>query len=143
MKLEVVNFNKATGREYTKLQLKNKWDVFKNGWTVWKQLIGKEIGLGWNTNLKTIDAPNEWWLRKLEVYPNVAKFCKEGTDAEMKGKFYRMFMNTTTMGDTGDHAWTPSSNALPSDGCELNNNDTIVLDNDLVDEDAVKVTHES
>ena len=63
----ILNFNKATGREYGKLQLKNKWDALKNDWKLWKQLIGKETGLGWNAQLKTIDAPEDWWLSKLEV----------------------------------------------------------------------------
>ena len=63
----IVSFNKATGREYSKLQLKNKWDALKNDWKLWKQLIGKETGLGWNAQLKTIDAPEDWWLSKQEV----------------------------------------------------------------------------
>ncbi|KAK3229569.1 hypothetical protein Dsin_001450 [Dipteronia sinensis] len=49
-------------------------------------------------------------------------------------------MNTTA---TGDHVWAPSSNVLPSDGCEPIDNDIIVLDNYLVDEDLVKVTFDA
>ncbi|KAK2659747.1 hypothetical protein Ddye_006280 [Dipteronia dyeriana] len=68
------------------------------------------------------------------------KFLKEDIDVEMEGKFDRMFMNTIA---TGDHVWAPLPSVLPSDGCEPIDNDTIVLDNDLVDEDPVKVTHDA
>ena len=64
----VKNFCKATGREYSKLQLKNKWDALKNDWKLWKDLIGKETGLGWNIQKKTIDASPEWWQSKLKVW---------------------------------------------------------------------------
>ena len=63
----VANFCKRTNRMYTKVQLKNKWDALKNDWKLWKQLIAKETGLGWNDKKKTIDAPEEWWEKKLEV----------------------------------------------------------------------------
>jgi hypothetical protein len=39
----------------------------KKEWNIWKRLIGKEIGLGWDSVKKTIDAPDEWWEKKLQV----------------------------------------------------------------------------
>ncbi|KAK2633773.1 hypothetical protein Ddye_028565 [Dipteronia dyeriana] len=63
----VKNFNKTTGNEYNKVQLKNRWDTLKSDWKLWRDLIGKETGLGWNAKLKTIDALEEWWHRKLQV----------------------------------------------------------------------------
>ncbi|KAK2646637.1 hypothetical protein Ddye_021832 [Dipteronia dyeriana] len=63
----VKNSNKTTGKEYNKVQLKNKWDTLKSEWKLWRDLIGKETGLGWNAKLKTIDAFEEWWRRKLQV----------------------------------------------------------------------------
>ena len=47
---------KATGKDYTRPQLKNKWDGLKNEWKLWKQLKGKETGLGWNIKKNTSDA---------------------------------------------------------------------------------------
>ncbi|KAK2646379.1 hypothetical protein Ddye_021574 [Dipteronia dyeriana] len=119
----IVNFNKETGREYTKLQLKNKWDALKSDWKLWKQLIGKETRLGWNPQLKTIDASEEWWLSKLEVHPGASKFRKEGIDVEMKVKLDKMFMNITA---TGDYAWTPSSGILPSNDCQILDDDHVI-----------------
>ncbi|CAL8995960.1 unnamed protein product, partial [Prunus brigantina] len=46
--------------------LKNKWDALNEQWKIWKELIGKEIGLGWNSKLGTIDASDEWWHNKIE-----------------------------------------------------------------------------
>jgi len=61
-------FNEATKRVYKRQQLKNKWDALKNDWKLWKELIGKETGLGWNIKKNTIDASEEWWHNKLQVY---------------------------------------------------------------------------
>ncbi|KAK0570552.1 hypothetical protein LWI29_003077 [Acer saccharum] len=63
----VKNFNKTTGKEYNKVQLKNRWDTLKNDWKLWRDLVGKETGLGWNAKLKNIDASEKWWHRKLQV----------------------------------------------------------------------------
>ncbi|KAL5560496.1 hypothetical protein UlMin_036707 [Ulmus minor] len=106
------NFNTTTGRMYTKPQLKNKWDALKIDWKVWKDLIGKETGLGWNSKKKTVDASNDWWQSKLQKYPQVSKFRKESIAPEMEKKFDRMFMNTTV---TRDYAWTPASGFVPSE----------------------------
>lgn len=57
----IKNFCKAMGKEYNKLQLKNKWDALKNDWKLWKDLVGKEIGVGQNIQNKMIDASPEWW----------------------------------------------------------------------------------
>ncbi|KAK2638889.1 hypothetical protein Ddye_026684 [Dipteronia dyeriana] len=61
----VKNFYKTTRKEYNKVQLKNRWDTLKSNWKLWRDLVGKETGLGWNAKLKTIDASEEWWHRKL------------------------------------------------------------------------------
>ena len=53
----VVNFSKETGNNYDKTQLKNKWDGLKTEWKLWKELVGKETGLGWNPSKGTVDAP--------------------------------------------------------------------------------------
>ncbi|CAN6544943.1 unnamed protein product [Malus baccata var. baccata] len=40
------NFKAETGHDYERKQLKNKWDALKNEWKLWKELVGKETGLG-------------------------------------------------------------------------------------------------
>ena len=42
----ISQFNEISGRNYNKLQLKNKWDSLKKDLLVWHKLFGKEIGLG-------------------------------------------------------------------------------------------------
>ncbi|TXG69481.1 hypothetical protein EZV62_004416 [Acer yangbiense] len=116
----VKNFNKTTGKEYNKVQLKNRWDTLKNDWKLWRDLVGKETGLGWNAKLKTIDASEEWWHRKLQ-----------GIEPVMMDKLDRMFMNIIA---TGDHAWAPSSGVLPSDS---SNTDTILLESTADSDDSL------
>ncbi|KAI5342155.1 hypothetical protein L3X38_010030 [Prunus dulcis] len=55
-----VNFSKETGNNHDKGQLKNKWDALKIEWKLWKELVGKETGLGWNSSKGTVDASDEW-----------------------------------------------------------------------------------
>ncbi|KAL5577086.1 hypothetical protein UlMin_018785 [Ulmus minor] len=104
------------GTYFHKPQLKNKWDALKTDWKIWKDLIGKEIGLGWNSKKKIVDASDEWWLSKLQKYPQASKFHKEGIAPEIEEKFDKMFMNTIT---TGDYTWTPTSGFVPSESGKI------------------------
>lgn len=70
------NFHKETGKNYTKKQLKNKWDALKEQWKLWKDLKGKETGLGWDHRLQTIDASDEWWSGKIKVCKTICPFLK-------------------------------------------------------------------
>ena len=63
----VKNISEKTQRGYDKAQLKNKLELLKGEWKLWKQLIGKETGLGWNGNNNTVDASEEWWRSKIKV----------------------------------------------------------------------------
>ncbi|KAB2606059.1 hypothetical protein D8674_005776 [Pyrus ussuriensis x Pyrus communis] len=99
------------GHDYERKQLKNKWDALKNEWKLWKELVGKETGLGWNSNKGTVDASEEWWNNKIQVYKQrIWKIAKKGISPEMEEKLDRMFSNTVA---TGEHAWAPSSGVLP------------------------------
>ena len=63
----IQNFQKESEKSYGKAQLKNKWDSLKKEWRLWKELQGKETGLGWSTSKQTIDASDEWWDEKIKV----------------------------------------------------------------------------
>ncbi|KAB2622332.1 hypothetical protein D8674_024514 [Pyrus ussuriensis x Pyrus communis] len=80
------NFKAETGHDYERKQLKNKWDALKNEWKLWKELVGKETGLG------------------------IWKIAKKGVSPKMEENLDRMFSNTVA---TGEHAWAPSSGVLP------------------------------
>jgi len=43
-------------------------DNLKNNWKEWDNLVGKEIGLGWVIEKKTIQVSAEWWDRKMKVF---------------------------------------------------------------------------
>ncbi|KAL5574371.1 hypothetical protein UlMin_023968 [Ulmus minor] len=87
-----------------------------------KQLIGKEIGLGWNIKRRTIDASDE-------LVPNATKFCKEGITPDMVEKLDKMFMNITA---TGEYAWTPSSGVLPFEYGKNYLDNLIILENKIL-----------
>ncbi|XP_034197623.1 L10-interacting MYB domain-containing protein-like [Prunus dulcis] len=106
----VTNISKEIGRPYEKLQLKNKWDLLKKEWKLWKDLKGKETGLGWNVTKNTVDASEEWWQDKIKAEPKYARFQFEGISPEMEEKLDMMFLNVTA---TGKHSWAPSSGVLP------------------------------
>nr|XP_028952420.1 L10-interacting MYB domain-containing protein-like [Malus domestica] len=107
------NFKAETGHDdYERKQLKNKWDALKNEWKLWKELVGKETGLGWNSSKGTVDASQEWWNNKIQINKEYGKFRKKGISPEMEDKLDRMFSNTVA---TGEHAWAPSSGVLPPD----------------------------
>jgi hypothetical protein len=65
-KFVIQSFIEQTRLSLTKAQLKNKWDGIKKVWRVWKKLIS-EIGVGWNIELETISATDEWWKEKILV----------------------------------------------------------------------------
>ncbi|KAK2639648.1 hypothetical protein Ddye_027443 [Dipteronia dyeriana] len=59
-------FKEITGVDYNKKQLKNKWDAIKTNWKLWGSLLHKETGIGWDPAKKMVDAPPNWWQRKIE-----------------------------------------------------------------------------
>ncbi|XP_020596149.1 L10-interacting MYB domain-containing protein-like [Phalaenopsis equestris] len=102
----VENFKQFTGRDYDRLQLKNKWDLLKKEWKLWKDLKKDLDGFGWNPKRKTIDASDEWWKTKLEEFPSAKKFRYNGIDPEMEEKLDKMFM-------TAELPWPRNSDSLP------------------------------
>lgn len=106
----VENFKEYTGRDYDRLQLKNKWDQLKKEWKLWKDLKKGAAGIGWNPKKKTIDGPEEWWKRKIELFPSAKKFRYNGIDPDLEEKLDKMFMNAVPVNEI---PWEPKSESLP------------------------------
>jgi hypothetical protein len=66
-KFLITSFKEQTGHAFTKTQLKNKWDGCKKDWRIWNKLVS-ETGVGWNSELGTIAASDEWWKQKIQVH---------------------------------------------------------------------------
>ncbi|XP_039685067.1 L10-interacting MYB domain-containing protein-like [Medicago truncatula] len=96
-------FNKNASKNYTKKQLKNRMDNLRTDWTNWKQLIGKETGLGWNTEIGNIDADPAWWEAKIKENVKYAKFQSQGLKFREELKF--IFGEIVT---TSQWQWTPA-----------------------------------
>ncbi|KAF7820637.1 L10-interacting MYB domain-containing protein-like [Senna tora] len=74
----IKKFNEKTGHAYVQKQLKNRWDSLKSYFFLWAKLIGKEIGLGWDPNKKSIKASNDWWATKGKENSEYLKFKHQG-----------------------------------------------------------------
>ena len=57
------DFKVRTGLEYTRLQLKNKWDKLKTDYSNFRKLKLKETGGGWDYERNTIKQDDEWWKK--------------------------------------------------------------------------------
>nr|XP_011468621.1 PREDICTED: F-box protein At5g07610-like [Fragaria vesca subsp. vesca] len=93
-------FNDSTGRDYTKDQLKNKWDSLKNDWKLWSSLLHQETGIGWDPVKKTIDASVEWWKSKIKSNPEYRKFRDVGINPEMMDIYDQMFKGSVALGQS-------------------------------------------
>lgn len=109
----VANFNKETGKEYEKSQLKNRWDLLKKEWKLWKQLKGNDTCLGWDPNKNNIDTSEAWWEKKLKLMPEATKFKNGGIDPELENKLDWMFQ-----GINDDVTFTPTFGLPSIDGTD-------------------------
>ncbi|XP_057447845.1 uncharacterized protein LOC130739537 [Lotus japonicus] len=103
------DFGKQTNRDYTVKQLKNRMDNLRTDWVTWKQLKGKETGLGWNNQSGTIEADATWWDAKINENSKYAKFRYNGLEFHDELEF--IFGETVA---TSQDAWTPAM-SLPSE----------------------------
>ncbi|KAK9007121.1 hypothetical protein V6N11_050954 [Hibiscus sabdariffa] len=127
----VNSFENETGKPYTQRQLKNRWDLLKREWKIWKKLKENDTGLGWNYAKRTIDALEEWWKTRLQVVPEAQRFRTACIDPELEEKLDQMFKGIVA---TGDKAWAPSSGILPSDFVE---HDDIEAPDEIEEENAI------
>ncbi|XP_044433761.1 L10-interacting MYB domain-containing protein isoform X10 [Triticum aestivum] len=102
------DFKVRTGLEYTRLQLKNKWDKLKTDYSNFRKLKLKEIGGGWDYERNTIKQDDEWWKKAKIDIPGCGKFQKRGLRNE--NNLSIMFADITS--DGTDH-WNPASGTIP------------------------------
>nr|XP_016435067.1 PREDICTED: L10-interacting MYB domain-containing protein-like [Nicotiana tabacum] len=55
-------------------KMKNYWDYMKDEWTLFKQLMRGETGLGWDATKNTIMADDDWWERTIKENAKYKKF---------------------------------------------------------------------
>ncbi|OMP12108.1 hypothetical protein COLO4_03464 [Corchorus olitorius] len=108
----VSKFEKDVGVFYSQKQLKNRWDLLKKEWKLWKRLLGTCTELKWDPIKKTIDASDDWWDERLKVVPDASKFKLGGIDPKLEGKLHQMFNGTVA---TANNAWAPFSGIQPID----------------------------
>ncbi|XP_028754204.1 uncharacterized protein At2g29880-like [Neltuma alba] len=108
------NFTAKTGRAYTKIQLKNKFDSLRKEWQLWDRLLC-ETGLGWDAERNTVSAPDDWWERKIVEVPGYEKFRERGL--QFRAELTQLFGSVAA---TGPQSWAPSSMTLPSEGVPEN-----------------------
>lgn len=65
-----------------------------------------EIGVGWNSEIRTIFASDEWWKQKIQEIRGAKKFRHVGIEPALKHKFDRMYSNIVA---AGEFALAPSS----------------------------------
>jgi hypothetical protein len=63
----VAQFNECTSRNYTRVQMKNRWDALKIDYTIWKTLLIHASGLGRDPRTGTIAADKDCWEEKIDV----------------------------------------------------------------------------
>ncbi|WOH09445.1 hypothetical protein DCAR_0728902 [Daucus carota subsp. sativus] len=100
----------------------------RSEWKLWKELIGKETGLGWDPRLETVDASPDWWKTEIQMNKEYIRFQKKGIDPDIVSKNDFMFGSTVA---TGEFAWAPSSDA---DAKKDQNEDDIISLNDSADD---------
>ncbi|KAI0526787.1 hypothetical protein KFK09_002378 [Dendrobium nobile] len=94
-----------------------------------------ETGIGWNPLKKTIDASNEWWSEKLQVFPLAKKFRYNGIMPELEEKLDIMFGRVVA---TGANVWVPNFGVLPP---ELRDVDDIASSEEEHQDDEVNTLH--
>ncbi|XP_061355112.1 uncharacterized protein LOC133299644 [Gastrolobium bilobum] len=106
-------FNKRANKSYTQKQLKNRMDSLRSDLIIWKQLLAKETGLGWNHEMGTIVADDAWWEAKIKDNAKYAKFRFQGL------KFREELECIFGVTITSQHAW-PLAMGVPIEDNAIN-----------------------
>ncbi|XP_052174288.1 L10-interacting MYB domain-containing protein-like [Diospyros lotus] len=106
----VKTFNEITWRCYDNKQLKNHWDSMKKEWTLFKQMIRGESGLGWDETKKTVMADNAWWEQKIKENENYRKFRNK----KLSIIWFRYDALFSDIAVTGERARAPSQYEPPT-----------------------------
>lgn len=88
----VPEFQREPQLPWDKQKLKNKLDNMKGPYSLWKQLKGRETGLGWDYNKGTIAASEEWWNSKIKDNPKFESFQDEGIEPKHESKLDSIFL---------------------------------------------------
>lgn len=70
----VRKFNEVSGINYSSDQVKNRWDICRAEYSVWKTLTQKASGIGRDEYMKTIAALDGWWALEIKANPVATKF---------------------------------------------------------------------
>ncbi|XP_038687490.1 uncharacterized protein LOC119986869 [Tripterygium wilfordii] len=63
----VAGFFEKKGKRYDQPKFKNKWDILKKEYKLWKKLRLHDTGTGWENVRNTILADNDWWERRIKT----------------------------------------------------------------------------
>ncbi|KAL2929618.1 L10-interacting MYB domain-containing protein, partial [Bienertia sinuspersici] len=88
---------------------KNKYDAMRKDWIKWKALKKSETGLGWDPITGKIDAPREWWTRKLKENQEFSKFRQRGVSSIHEDHWEFLFGDSCA---TGDNVYVPSMDPI-------------------------------
>ncbi|CAH9129556.1 unnamed protein product, partial [Cuscuta epithymum] len=100
-----LDFLEETKLPWDKMKLKNKLDTIKKSWSLWKQLKGKETGLGWDHVKGTISASSDWWALKIQENAKFEQFQDEGIEPELEYKMDQIFATSAQ----GNLKYTPGN----------------------------------
>ncbi|XP_059281445.1 L10-interacting MYB domain-containing protein-like [Lycium ferocissimum] len=111
----VEEFNKDTGRNYDKKQMKNHWANMKKDWILFKKLMRGETGLGWDATKNTIMADDDWWEQKIKEDDRYNKFRK----IDLSLMWYRYDALFSDIVATGERARTANQEQMSGIGVDL------------------------
>ncbi|CAN4128283.1 unnamed protein product [Withania somnifera] len=116
----VDEFYRKTGRHYSKKQLKIKWDNMKQDWTLFKQLMRGDTGLGWDATKNTIMADDDWWDQKLRYNSRIVDIrYKRLRNKDLSHIWFHYDALISDIVATGERARAANQEQMPEIGADL------------------------